>query len=85
MPMEAAEIETLILNALPPGTRVMVEDLRGDGDHYAVTVESPAFYGVAVVDQHRMVFSALQGRVGGLLKDMTLTTVALDRSMGFEG
>ncbi|MDX9689304.1 MAG: BolA family transcriptional regulator [Proteobacteria bacterium] len=73
MPMEAAEIHSLITEALPDA-KLTIEDLRGDGDHYAVTVESGAFYGLSIADQHRMIFRALQGRVGGILKALTLST-----------
>ena len=73
MSMEAEEIFAL-LNASLPGARIEIEDLRGDGNHYAVTVESPSFNGVPLVDQHRMVFAALEGRVGGILRGITLTT-----------
>lgn len=72
--MEASEIMTLLTESLP-GSRIEIEDLRGDGNHYAVTVESRAFVGVPLVDQHRMVFAALQGRVGGILRGITLTTL----------
>ncbi|MDD3183216.1 MAG: BolA/IbaG family iron-sulfur metabolism protein [Alphaproteobacteria bacterium] len=65
---------TLLTESLP-GSRIEIEDLRGDGNHYAVTVESRAFVGVPLVDQHRMVFAALQGRVGGILRGITLTTL----------
>ncbi|HBM91303.1 MAG TPA: BolA family transcriptional regulator [Rhodospirillaceae bacterium] len=71
--MQAEEIEKLI-NESMPDAKVVIEDLRGDGHHYAVTVESEAFKGMVLADQHRMVFTALQGRVGGLLREMTLTT-----------
>lgn len=73
--MEASEIMTLLTEALP-GSRIEIEDLRGDGNHYAVTVVSPAFRNVPLVDQHRMVFAALQGKVGGILRGITLTTLA---------
>ena len=73
--MEAEEIFALLNEALP-GSRIEIEDLRGDGNHYAVTVESPSFNGVPLVDQHRMVFAALQGKVGGILRGITLTTRA---------
>ena len=75
MSMEAEEIFALLNEALP-GSRIEIEDLRGDGNHYAVTVESPSFNGVPLVDQHRMVFAALQGKVGGILRGSTLTTRA---------
>jgi stress-induced morphogen len=73
--VEADEIMALLSESLP-NARIEIEDLRGDGNHYAVTVESPSFVGLPLVDQHRMVFAALQGRVGGLLRGMTLTTIA---------
>lgn len=75
--MEASEIMALLTEALP-GSRIEIEDLRGDGDHYAVTVQSPSFGGVPLVDQHRMVFAALQGKVGGILRSLTLTTHVLE-------
>ncbi len=79
--MQADEIIRLIAEALPDA-RVEVEDLRGDGDHYAVTVQSAAFQNMSLADQHRMIFTALQGRVGGLLKEMTLTTIIDERAKG---
>lgn len=72
--MEADEIHTLISDALP-GSRVRIDDLRADGNHYVVTVEYAGFAGVPIVDQHRMVFAALEGRMGGILRAMTLTTL----------
>ncbi len=73
MSMQAEEILKLVDEAMP-GARVAIDDLRGDGNHYAVRVEYEGFVGVPLVDQHRMVFAALQGRVGGVLRGITLTT-----------
>lgn len=73
MPMNAVDIERLIKDALPDAV-IEIKDLRGDGDHYAARVESAAFFGKSRVDQHRMVFAALQGRVGSLLQALSLTT-----------
>lgn len=75
MPMELGEIERLIKEALPDA-RVEIKDLRGDGDHYAAHVESAAFVGKSRVQQHQMVYAALQGRVGGVLHALALTTAA---------
>ena len=75
MPMDAREIETLIRDALPDA-RVEIKDLAGDGDHYAATVVSSAFKGKSRVQQHQMVYSALQGRMGGALHALALTTSA---------
>jgi stress-induced morphogen len=75
MPMDARDIETLIREALPDA-RVEIKDLAGDGDHYAATVVSGAFKGKTRVQQHQMVYSALQGRMGGVLHALALTTSA---------
>jgi stress-induced morphogen len=73
MAMSAGEIEALIRAALPDA-QVTIEDLRGDGDHYAATVVSPSFKGKSRVQQHQMVYAALQGRMGGVLHALALQT-----------
>lgn len=77
MAMVASEIEALIMQALPDAV-VTIEDLAGDGDHYAATVVSPAFKGRSRVQQHQMVYAALQGRMGGALHALALQTSAPD-------
>jgi len=73
MAMEAAEIERLIQEALP-NAKVTIEDLRGDGDHYAAYVVAEEFAGKNRVQQHQMVYKALQGRMGGELHALALQT-----------
>jgi stress-induced morphogen len=73
MAMEANEIERLIKAALPDA-EVTIEDLRGDGDHYAALVVSKAFKGKTRVQQHQIVYQALQGRMGGALHALALQT-----------
>lgn len=73
MAMAAEEIERLIKEALPDA-EVTIEDLAGDGDHYAATVVSSAFTGLSRVRQHQLVYEALQGRMGGELHALALTT-----------
>jgi stress-induced morphogen len=75
MPMDARDIESLIREALPDA-QIQIKDLAGDGDHYAATVVSSAFKGKTRVQQHQMVYSALQGRMGGVLHALALTTTA---------
>jgi len=75
--MDAREIEELIKAHLPDAT-VEIRDLAGDGDHYAATVISPSFKGKSRVQQHQMVYAALQGRMGGALHALALTTAAPD-------
>lgn len=73
MAMDAGEIERMIKEALP-GAVVEIKDLAGDGDHYAATVTAEAFRGRTRVQQHQMVYAALQGRMGGVLHALALTT-----------
>ena len=75
MAMEASEIERLIKAALPDA-RVEIRDLAGDGDHYAATVVSPSFKGKTRVQQHKLVYDALQGQMGGVLHALALQTAA---------
>jgi stress-induced morphogen len=77
MAMSAAEIETLIRAALPDAL-VSVEDLAGDGDHYAAQIVSESFRGRSRIQQHQMVFQALGGRMGGALHALALKTAVPD-------
>jgi stress-induced morphogen len=74
MAMNAADIERMIRDALPDA-KVRIEDMRGDGDHYAAYVTSPSFKGKSRVQQHQMVYQALQGRMGGELHALALQTL----------
>ncbi|MCR9257577.1 MAG: BolA family transcriptional regulator [Alphaproteobacteria bacterium] len=73
MPMDPGEIEKLIVEALPDA-EVTIQDLRGDGDHYAAHVASSAFQGKSRVQQHQLVYKALKGRMGGELHALALQT-----------
>lgn len=73
MAMEAAEIERLIKQALPDA-EVEIRDLAGDGDHYAARVVASEFAGMTRVQQHKLVYEALGGRMGGALHALQLTT-----------
>ena len=76
MPMEKTQIETMIREALP-GAEVTIEDLAGDGDHYAARVVYEGFAGMSRVKQHQLVYQALEGRMGGELHALALQTSAL--------
>lgn len=73
MPMNPADIEGMIKTAMPDA-EVRIEDLRGDGDHYAAYIVSAAFRGKTRVQQHQMVYEALQGRMGNELHALALQT-----------
>ncbi len=75
MAMDAAAIEKMILEGIPDAT-VKVEDLRGDGEHYAAYVVSPSFTGKSRVQQHKMVYDAMKGKMGDELHALALQTSA---------
>jgi stress-induced morphogen len=71
--MQADEIERLIKESIPDA-QVMINDLKGDGDHYAAQVVSAVFVGKSRVQQHQLVYQALQGRMGNELHALQLQT-----------
>ncbi len=73
MAMDSAEIVQLIQESIPDA-EVRIDDLRGDGDHYAAFVLSASFRGKSRVQQHQMVYKALKGRMGGQLQALALKT-----------
>lgn len=80
MPMQADEIETMIRQAIPDA-HVEITDLAGDGDHYAARVVSESFRGQPRVRQHQRVYAALDGKMGGVLHALQLTTATPDRGV----
>lgn len=73
MPMSGSEIENMIISALP-GAVVEMTDLAGDNDHWAAKVIAPQFVGKSRIQQHKLVYDALGGRMGGALHALQLTT-----------
>src|SRR5690606_11592218 len=73
MAMDAREIERLIKEGIPDAV-VTIRDLAGDGDHYAAEVVAESFRGKSRVQQHKMVYDALQGNMGGVLHALALQT-----------
>ena len=73
MAMKAHEIEELIMKAFPDAI-VKIEDMAGDGDHYSCYVETKLFAGKSRIQQHQMVYQALDGKMGGQLHALALQT-----------
>jgi len=73
MPMDIELLKNLIHEGIPDA-QVTIEDLRGDGDHYAAYVTSKAFEGKTRVQQHQMVYQALKDRMGIELHALALQT-----------
>ena len=74
MGMKREEIIEMIVKALPDA-KVEVKDLAGDDNHYSATVTSSLFEGKTKVVQHKMVYDALDGKMGGVLHALSLTTL----------
>jgi stress-induced morphogen len=79
MAMAGQEIERLIKAALPEA-EVTITDLRGDGDHYACHVVAAEFRGKTRVQQHQIVYQALEGRMGGELHALALQTTPAEET-----
>jgi stress-induced morphogen len=71
--MAANDIERLIKAGIPDA-EVTIRDLAGDGDHYAAVVVSESFRGKSRVQQHKLVYDALKGEMGGKLHALALQT-----------
>ena len=75
MAMTANEIEELLLKSFP-NAKITIDDLRGDGDHYAAQIISEKFKGKTRVQQHQMVYNAMDGKMGKELHALALNTSA---------
>lgn len=73
MAMDAELIKELITSGID-GAEVTITDLRGDGDHYAAHIVSASFDGKSRIQQHQMVYQALQGRMGNELHALAIHT-----------
>ncbi len=73
MTMNLKELENLIKEAFPDAI-VEIQDLAGDENHYSATVISSQFAGKSKIEQHKMVYSSLKGKMGNELHALALTT-----------
>ena len=78
MGMKKDEIIKMIVKSLPDA-EVEVKDLAGDDNHYSATVTSTLFEGKTKVNQHKMVYDALEGKMGGVLHALSLTTLTPEK------
>ncbi len=74
MGMKVEEIKDLIKKSIPDAT-IEIKDLAGDDNHYAAVVRSKLFRGKTKIQQHKLVYEALEGRMGGVLHALSLTTI----------
>ena len=73
MAITKKEIETLIKESIPDAL-IKIEDLRGDGDHYKATIISKSFQGKSRIEQHKIIYDSLKGKMGNQLHALMLKT-----------
>ena len=73
MAMDIKEIEKYIKEALPDSV-VEIQDLAGDGNHYSATIKSSQFVGKSKIEQHKMVYNSLKGKMGNELHALAIKT-----------
>ena len=73
MAMDIKEVETLIKEALPDAI-IEIQDLAGDSNHYSATITSKEFSGKSIIEQHKMVYNSLKGKMGNELHALAIKT-----------
>ena len=73
MAMNLKEIEKHIKEAMPDAS-VEIQDLAGDGNHYSATIISNQFVGKSKIEQHKMVYNSLKGKMGNELHALAIKT-----------
>jgi len=73
MAMNLKEIERLIKESIPDAL-VEIQDLAGDGNHYSATISSSEFIGKSKIEQHKIVYASLKGKMGNELHALEIKT-----------
>ncbi len=76
MTLKAEEIKNLIMEAMPDA-EITIVDLAGDNNHYSATIKSKIFTGKSKIEQHKLVYKALKGKMGNELHALALNTVEI--------
>ena len=74
MSLKLEEIKNLIKSAIPDA-EINIQDLAGDENHYSATIKSKIFNGISKIEQHKLVYKALKGRMGNELHALALNTI----------
>ncbi len=77
MPLKMEEIKKLIKESIPDA-EISIQDLAGDENHYSATIKSKLFTGKSKVEQHKIVYKALKGKMGNELHALALNTMAIN-------
>ena len=76
MSLKLEEIETLIKESIPDA-QITIQDLAGDNNHYSATIKSKSFSGKSKIEQHKLVYKALKGKMGNELHALALNTMEI--------
>jgi len=76
MSLKIEEIKSLIKEAMPDA-KITIQDLAGDENHYSATIKSKAFVGKSKIEQHKLVYRALKGKMGNELHALALNTMEI--------
>ena len=74
MSLKPEEIKSLISKAIPDA-EITLKDLAGDDNHYSATIKSSIFAGKSKIEQHKLVYKALKGKMGNELHALSLNTM----------
>ena len=73
MPLPIEEIRKLIASSIP-NSSIEIKDLMGDNNHYAATIKSKIFKNLNKIEQHKLVYKSLKGKMGNELHALSITT-----------
>ena len=73
MPLPIKEIEKLIKDLIPDAS-IEIKDLMGDNNHYSATITSAQFNNISKIEQHKLVYKSLKGKMGNELHALSITT-----------
>ena len=73
MPLPVEEIKRLIKDSLPDAT-IEIKDLMGDNNHYSANIKSSKFNNLSKIEQHKLVYKSLKGKMGNELHALSITT-----------
>ena len=74
MPLKEEEIKKLIKESIPDA-EITIQDLAGDQNHYSATIKSKVFVGKSKIEQHKLVYKSLKGKMGNELHALALNTM----------
>ena len=75
MPLQINEIKKLIKESIPDAI-IEIKDLMGDNNHYSATIKSKLFNNLNKIEQHKLVYKSLKGKMGNELHALSITTLA---------